>query len=254
MIKTTWKRGEPSGQTAQLANTINQLTEIYRLTVSRGHVAKIDPTRPFICYLPTQEQLTAAGVHGAAEVFPATLAVARVLDAAGGYTDGAYQDYALMSSGARDHPITAVNDHVDAGADTITGTSHGAAAHMVSYVPFEAGELVIRVESPRGLGAQAYPIFQKNTKELHAMNQWRFNALDCPFPIPPDYMLAFYLKAAWIHCWNTNTTLLPVDLPFAELLIPVDLYEEQEFYVKGEKYPLQTLKDSVDQTMLRLAR
>jgi len=218
----------------------------------RGYVVKIDPTRPFLFYLTFVEDVTPGGAGE--QVLTVTYSPARVLNAVGGYTDGHYQGVFLKADGTV-RTITAVSDHVDApDTKTITISDATAAAHRVAYVPWEYAQAVIKVEAPKGLGKIAYPIFEGNTRILHALNQYRFNRLECPFPIPPDFAIVVYLDAAWLQYFVSGTTANSVSLDFNRLQIPVIQAPESDFYERGEPSPGYNLRQRVEEMMRRAVR
>jgi len=247
----TLSRRTPASQYTETANQASVLSEIYRVWVPRGYVWKIDPTRPFLMQLATAETVTPAGAHTAEAV---TYDIARVLNAAGGYTDAKYQLVAVTAAGTQ-RTITAVIDHVDTpGSPTITCSDDTNAAHRYCYVPWANGRIVVKIEAPRGQGSLAYPIFEGNTKQLHALNQYRFNRLTAPFPIPPDFAIVFYLDAAWPIAFESGTTLLNVNLDFNKIQIPLTQSPERLFFEEGEPRPGYNLRQRVEDMMLRSVR
>jgi len=247
----TISRRIPASQYTETNNVISVLSEIYRVWVPRGYVWQIDPTRPFLLQLATAEDVTPAGDHSAESV---TYDIARVLNAAGGYTDGQYQLVALKADGT-ERAITAVADHVDApGSPTITCSDETAAAHRYCYVPWANGRIVVKIEAPRGQGSLAYPIFEGNTKQLHALNQFRFNRLTAPIPIPPDFAIVFYLDAAWPVAWESGATAGAVNLDFNKIQIPCVQSQERLFFEEGEPRPGYNLRQRVEDMMLRSVR
>ena len=215
------RRGNPPAHYTQSQNVANQLTEIYRVWVPRGEFWWLDPSSPFLCYLAFGEDVTPGGTGS--QALACTYNPARVLNSAGGYTDGKFQDVRLKADNTQ-RTITAVNDHIDSKTTkTITISDATAAAHRVLYVPWASGRLIVRVEEPKGLGVNAYPIYERDTKQLHAMNQYRFNSISCPFPILQDFSIVFYLDAAWQVVWDTGASSGATDLPFAIIDLPVKI-------------------------------
>jgi hypothetical protein len=249
---TIISRRSPVGQYTEKDNVASILSEIYRIWVPRGVVYKIDPTRPFLFYLTFTEEITPGG--SAEQVLTCTYSPARVLNAAGGHSDGHYQGVYLTADGTK-RTITAVSDHVDApGTKTITISDASAAAHQVCYVPWVAARVVIKVLAPRGLGDLSYPIFEGNTKILHALNQYRFNRLECPFPLPPDFAIVVSIDAAWAQKFVSGTTLGSVNLAFNKLQIPIIQAPESDFFEAGESSPGHNLRMRVEEMMLRAVR
>lgn len=247
----TVTRRTPASQYTESDNVASVLSEIYRVWVPRGYVWKIDPSRPFLCTLATAETISPDGSHAANAT---TYDIARVLNAAGGYTDGKYQAVYLTADGTK-RTITAVADHVDApGSPTITCSDETAAAHRYCYVPWTNGRIVVKIEAPRGQGSLAYPIFEGNTKQLHALNQYRFNRLTAPFPLPPDFAIVFYLDAAWSVAWESGTTSGAVNLDFNKIQIPLLQSPERLFFEEGEPRPGYNLRQRVEDMMLRSVR
>jgi len=249
---TILTRRLPVNQYTEKDNVASVLSEIYRMWVPRGQVLKIDPSRPFLCYLTFTEEITPGGVSE--QVLTCTYSPARVLDAAGGYSDGHYQGVYLTADGTK-RTITAVSDHVDApGTKTITISDASAAAHQVCYVPWAAGRIIVTVQAPRGIGDLSYPIFEGNTKILHAMNQYRFNRLECPFPIPPDFAIVVSIDATWAQKFISGTTLGSISLDFNKLQIPVIQAPESDFFEAGEPSPGYNLRVRTEEMMLRAVR
>jgi len=247
----TLARRSPAGQYTETLNTAAVLSEIYRVWVPRGIVLKFDPTRPFLLQLATAETVTPAGTNAAESV---TYDIARVLNAAAGHTDGQYQGVYLTADGTA-RTITAVADHVDApGAPTITCSDETAAAHRYCYVPWVNGRIVVKIEAPRGQGTLAYPVFEGNTKQLHALNQYRFNRLDAPFPIPPDFAIVVYLDAAWVVAYESGTTAGAISLPFNKIQLPLLQSPERLFFEAKEPRPGYNLRQRVEDMMLRSVR
>lgn len=246
------QRRYPADHYTESTNTANTLSEIYRVRVPRGVVWKLDPTRPFLLYLTTRETQTLTGTTP--ETITVTYSPARVLNAAGGYTDGQYQGVYLTADGTK-RTITAVSDNIDdPTTKTITVSDSTAADHNIAYVPWAAGRVVIKIEAPRGLGGLQYPIYEQDTQQLHTMNQWRFNRLDCPFPLPPDFAIVVYLDAAWINYFTSGTTAGSISLPFNKFQVPILQAPEAEFYEVGESSPGAMLRSRVEALMKDLPR
>jgi len=242
----------PANQYTEKDNVASILSEIYRVWAPRGYVLKIDPTRPFLCYLTFCEDVTPGGAGE--QVLTCTYSPARVLNAAGSYSDGHYQGVYLKADGTK-RTITAVSDHVDdPTTKTITISDATAAAHRVCYVPWELGRIVIKVLAPRGIGDLSYPIFEGNTKILHGLNQYRFNRLECPFPIPPDFAVVVYIDTAWAQKFISGATAGSISLDFNKLQIPVIEAPESDFYEPGEPSPGYNLRMRVEEMMLRAVR
>lgn len=247
----TLVRRKPAGQYTETANQASVLSEIYRVWVPRGVVYKIDPSRPALITLATAEDITPAGSHAAEAT---TYDIARVLNPAGGCTDGKNQLVCLKADGT-ERTITAVADHVDApGSPTITCSDETNAAHRYCYVPWANGRLVIKIEAPRGQGSLAYPIFEGNTKQFHALNQSRFQRLESPFPIPPDFAIVVYLDAAWAVAFASGASSGAVNLDFNRIQIPILQSPERLFFEEGEPRPGYNLRQRVEEMMLRSVR
>jgi hypothetical protein len=246
------QRRYPANHYTESANTTGVLSEIYRVRVPRGVVWKIDPSRPFLLYLTYCEDVTPGGTGS--QALPVTYSPARVLNPAGGYTDGQYQGVYLKSDGTP-RTITAVADNIDdPTAKTITISDATAEAHRVCYVPWASGRVAIKIEAPRGLGGLSYPIFEMDTQQLHTMNQWRFNRLDCPFPLPPDFAIVVYLDADWVNAFTSGATAGSISLPFNKFQLPILQAPEAEFYEVGEPSPGAALRARVEDLMKELAR
>jgi len=241
----------PSGQYTESTNTANILSEIYRVWVPRGYVWMIDPERPVNIFLATQETKTAPGDHSAVAL---TYPIARVLQPDGGYTDGDFQEVVLKADGTK-RTISAVADHVDSwDSPTITCSDETAADHVYSYVPAEDGELVVKVEAPRGQGTLAYPILTRNTKSLHIMNQHRDLRLPSTFPLPPDFAIVFYLKAAWQVAWDNGATSGSANLQWCKIQFWVRQLPEREFFEAKEPRPGYNLRKRVEDLMANSVR
>jgi len=228
-----------SGQITEAANQANRLSEILRLTVARGTCYFLDPTRALRIFLTVSEAHTAAAAG--AQTFTPTSRVARVPDVSGGVTwpvnggpaggatgtnsDGAFQQVFRDLNGVS-AVVGAVNDDEDAGADTIAYTAALDGAHTVFYVTSNPGQLVISIEDPRGLARLSYPIFEGDTRVLAKMNQFidhSANVASFPdvdgsqLPIPEDFDIVFYLKAAFTVGWNapftSNNNFAVTDIP-----------------------------------------
>lgn len=226
------RRGNPAGHYTQSTNTANQLTEIYRVWVPRGEFWWLDPTAAFLCHLAYGEAITPGGTG--AQTLTTTYCPARVLNPAGGHTDGKYQSVHLSADNT-ERTISAVDDHIDdPTTNEIAIAGATAAAHRVLYVPWETGRLIIRVEEPKGLGVNSYPLLERDVKQLHTMNQYRFNSLGCPFPLLQDFSIVFYLKAAWLAVWNTGAT-GATDLPFVNIEVPVKIGRMADFGANARK-------------------
>ena len=118
--------------------------------------------------------------------------------------------------------ITAVDDHIDdPTTNEIAISGATAAAHRVLYVTWASGKLVVRIEEPKGLAINSYPIFERDVKQFFTKNQARFSSLSCPFPILQDFSIVFYLNAAWTVVWDTGATSGATNLPFAIIDLPV---------------------------------
>ncbi len=234
----------PANHYTESSATASKLEEIYRVWVPRGQVWKIDHTRPFLCLLATQEDVTPTGDQSAEAV---TYPVARVLQADDGSSDGDHQAVVLKADGTA-RGISAVADHIDSlDSPTITCTDETNAAHVYSYIPAYNGNLVIKVEAPRGQSDLNHAIMQRNTMELHTMNQPRDLRLRCDFPLPPDFAIVFYLDAAWTVAWTTGATSGAVNLPWARIQIPILTLPEYTFYKPGhEPAPGYALRQEVE--------
>lgn len=247
----TLVRRKPTGQYTETANQASVLSEIYRVWVPRGVVWKLDPTRPALITLATAEDQAAGGSHAA---IATDYDIARVLNPAAGYTDGKNQLVALKSDGT-ERTITAVADHVDApGSPTITCSDETDAAHRYCYIPWANGRVVIKVEAPRGQGALAYPIFDGNTKQFHALNQSRFQRLESPFPIPPDFAIVVYLDAAWIVAFASGASAGAVNLDFNRIQLPILQSPERDFFEPGEPRPGYNFRQRVEEMMMHSVR
>jgi len=189
----------------------------------------IDPERPVNIFLATQETKTAPGDHSAVAL---TYPIARVLQPDGGYTDGDFQEVVLKADGTK-RTISAVADHV---------------------VPAEDGELVVKVEAPRGQGTLAYPILTRNTKSLHIMNQHRDLRLPSTFPLPPDFAIVFYLKAAWQVAWDNGATSGSANLQWCKIQFWVRQLPEREFFEAKEPRPGYNLRKRVEDLMANSVR
>ncbi|MCD6291531.1 MAG: hypothetical protein J7M34_13590, partial [Anaerolineae bacterium] len=93
-----------------------------------------------------------------------------------------------------------------------------------------------------------------DTQQLHTMNQWRFNRLDCPFPLPPDFAIVVYLDADWVNAFTSGTTAGSISLPFNKFQLPILQAPEAEFYEVGEPSPGAALRARVEDLMKELAR
>lgn len=214
------RRREPAGHYTESTNTASQLTEIYRVWVPRGEYWWLDPAAAFLAYLAYGETITPGGTG--AQTLTTGYCPARVINPAGGHTDGKYQAVHLSADNTK-RTITAVDDHIDDPTTleiAISGAT--AAAHRVCYVPWASGRLVVRIEEPKGLAVNSYPVFERDVKQFHTMNQSRFSSLACPFPILEDFSIVFYLNAPWVAVWTTGAT-GATNLPFALIDIPVKI-------------------------------
>lgn len=249
---TVVTRRLPADQHTETNNVASVLSEIYRVWVPRGRVWKLDPLRAFLLRLATAEDITPGAVGASTD--ETTYGIARVLDSANGHADGAFQGIYIKADGTA-ATITAVNDHVDSGADSITISDGSAVVHRYCYVPYADGRIVIKIESPRGLGSLAYPIFEDDIKRIHSMNQHRFNSLASRIPLPPDFAIVFYLNAAWPIAFANGCTAGAVNLDFAQIEIPIIEADERDFFEPGrEVKPGQNLRLRVEEMMARMVR
>jgi len=246
------RRYPTSGYTESANQEASKLREVYRRTVPRGVVWRINPAAPFLCWLTTRQEITPGGTGS--QVLTTTYLPCRVLGSPGTHVDGNAQGVYLKADGTV-RTISAVDDHIDSlTTKTITISDATAAAHMVCYVPFALGRLVVKIEAPRGMGDLSYPIFEIDTRDLHSMNQWRDNRIESPFPLPPDYSLVFYLDAAWPVYYVSGTTSGSINLPYNQIQIPIIEAAESEFFVVGERKPGAKLRMDVETLMKDLAR
>ncbi len=229
-------------------NTANVLTPVLTYIVPRGQVILPDMSKPFFIELATREEITPAGY--ATHAAQATAYIpSRVYKLDGtAYADGVKQYVCLKSAGTA-RTITAVDDHVDStSAGTITTSDETNAAHMYCYVPWANGELIIRVKAPGGSGEISRNIWEGNIRTLHEINQRRDNKpLVWGCALPENFKIEVLLKAAWVAYWTDGASSGGIDLPFADVEIPVLSSPMAAWNQKGDKVTAQrTIQEALE--------
>jgi hypothetical protein len=204
------------------SNNANVLTPIMTYVVPRGRAIEADFFHRWAIYLATREEITPAGYETHAAQATAYVPVRAQKVSGSAYADAVMQSVYLKSNGTA-RTITAVADHVDAPtAGTITCSDETNAAHMYCYVPRAAGELIIRIKAPGAGGEIARNIVELDTRTLHEIPQRRDNkpfAFGCV--LTQNFKIEILLKAAWVAYWANGATSGAVNLPYADVEIPV---------------------------------
>lgn len=247
----TLSRRHPTGQYTETANHADVLDEVYRVWTPRGYVWTIDPDRPFLIDLATVETVTFDGSHSSTPL--AANQIARILNAAGGYTDGQNVEVFLAADGTK-RTVSAVGDNID-GTDPgeVTCSDDTAADHQVAYIPFEDGKLIILAEAPTGMGVKSIVLAEYNTTQLFTMNQWRFNRLSCPIALPEDFAIVFKLKASWLVAYQPGSTGVDPSLAINRIQIPVIQEPLSNYAVAGEPHVGDTFRKVMEKKMSDLA-
>jgi len=214
------QRRQPTGQWTESTNQSGVLSEIYRITVPRGEVWMIDPNRPFI-FIPLLKYSTTITATATSVDLTGQGGLIQLIDAADSNLTYGSPNFEAIYRNADDTQVT-ITSH-DVTADTLGFAALGAdTACTIFAPPDENGLLEIGIEDPRGLGKLRYPIAQLNTRIYLQWNLWKRTTgfgLSCPFPIPEDFDIVFYLDANWTIGWGTpyanniavkNNLLLPI--------------------------------------------
>jgi len=225
-------------------NTAAKFSEVWRAYVPRGHVFWLDGSRAFRLLFGFVETIV-SDVGAGDMTFETTHFPARVLDSADGYSDGDYQRVYEKAAGTS-CPVVSAVDNEDGGTPSITATVVGDADHQVCYTPYFDGDLVIRVESPRGESALGAVVYRHNLIGLHVENQPLTNACGWTGPLPPDYSVAIYLTSAYVIAWANGCTAGAATLPMAQVKFPIGTLPEHLFFVAGERAPGDVLRQEAD--------
>jgi len=247
------RRSLPTTHYTENVNTSGTITEVWRATIPRGMVFEINPMLPFI-YLPTFSETIDPGGTGVTAL-ETTYAPARVLLGHDSHVDGKYQEVVEDSDGDAPMTVTAVADHIDGATYSITVDVQSDEDHRVSYVPWVAGKVEVRIQSPRKAGTLSRSIFESDLKQVVSWNQRKWQRLDSPCWLPPNYSIVILLDTTPVISYGNGATTTPQDLgDMHRIRIPGTAYPHRQFW-RGTEKPGQrgkALDDWVDTVLAQV--
>lgn len=224
----------PSADTSVARNTVaNKLTMIHERTVPKGVVWAPNPNGKGVIQLAHSETIEAPGDNSAQATTYPIVRIPKLDDT--GLADGVAQDVVLSASPYTARTISAVADHVDnPSTGSITCSDETNADHVYSYVPYETGRIIVKVEAPGSMGDVALTIFETDARALFAQNQERGpNMIVWPWHLPPGFAIRTYLDAAWAVSWKDRIT-AGNNLPWARVIHSVIQRPLRAYAVPGE--------------------